>query len=221
MDDLKGEGRIGAAQVLAMLVGTLAVGYFVLWACAPTANLTPSTHIAKGKKNIELGASVLTQTLAGKNANNVPPGRTLSTIEPPIYPDGYLNVRHREEKYTIGAVAFAGDSSLFGVGSLFEAHLIDNGEMTLSLGAEAGFLWAAISLPITYKLTDDAMIFTRPFLRLGLVGLQLPVGLLVNLNDGLSLALSASTDFLLTDFDLDPKLEPFGFRFGLHLGQTF
>ena len=165
----------------------MTISLLALWAllaCAPAALGPPPVPFAEGQQ-LQLGASL-----------------TGGSLLPPTQEQGcglalgctggsagfwVGGARGRAE---LGVVGFAGNTSLFGGGVYGRYWYIDEPSYRIGGELQAGFLWAAASIPAARRISPSVWVWTAPSAGLRYFSLlRLPVGLATQ--QGEHLALSA------------------------------
>ncbi len=148
--------RLGRAA--SACAGALGVAYFVLWACAPTTAFAPAT--APGGSEIGVGLSATT--------NRLDDGEDLSALSAalPSALDGQVWFNRRFDTVSVGLTFFAGETSVVGVGFHLRAHAFEVDDL-------------ALAVPTHLRLSDATLLYANPSIGMRIVGVQLPVGVLV------------------------------------------
>ncbi|GDX78391.1 hypothetical protein LBMAG42_02020 [Deltaproteobacteria bacterium] len=160
----------------------LAVGlsaYFALWACAPAASMRPPTLDLDAPHEIGLAGVATT--------NN---GATFA-------PDAQLWYEQRVgKKFSVGGTLFGGATGLVGVGALGRWHAVELDRFRLGVDFEGGFLYAAVGVPMAYRLLGDWWLYTSPSAGLRMNGLaRLPVGTQFGIGEHVRISVEGGVDF--------------------------
>lgn len=95
-------------------------------------------------------------------------------------------------RLTVSAIG-AFDVNAFAIGGAIRFNWVRGDRTALGVEAEAGFAWAAVSVPLAFRLFDETWIYTAP--RLGNFGvdplLSLPAGVSARMIDGFILRAEA------------------------------
>lgn len=172
-----------------MILGAIAVSYFVFWACAPPSVVAPMTPMAD-PRGWDLGGSLS----AGGSMRTVGvydsgPGET-GGIE-------YELVDERREVaqtyggqvwgvYDAGRVAIGGTLGAAAVldegggvhgGVMVRPTLLERDDLMVGLDVQLGWLWGSLGVPISVRATDRVWVYTDPSLGLRYTGLvNVPLG---------------------------------------------
>jgi hypothetical protein len=144
-----------------MLVGaicTLAVAYFALWACAPTMTLPPPVPFARNETG-EYSATLAASALGYYN----PVG-----VETQF---GYT--WNRSGLPDFGLQAYAGTNTNLGLGLSLRQLFRPSERFAWGLAAQAGWLYATASVPLSYRLGEHSWVWLQPSLGLDMTG---PIG---------------------------------------------
>lgn len=173
--------------ILKLLIG-LMVGYFVLWACAPMSSGPPPVPLAAPPE----GAKAWDHAGRIGAATHVAVGPPLADSERELgYGVGTTLWAGRSlgERGEIGAVGdltlvaqlgYVGNwtpiSSAGGVYLRTDLH--KNPNVVVGVSASGGWLWGAVGVPMGWRMTDRAWLYTHPEVGLDILGLgHVPLGL--------------------------------------------
>jgi hypothetical protein len=169
---------------------TLCALYFVLWACGPALSGPPPVPMAEGRTD-ELG---LAPHVGLAWSTQMAP---TTRCEDPLIslcagPSGQLWYRHRFEHFDLGGTLFGGRPTLLGGGALFRWRFYEKPAMNVALQADAGLLWGALGVPVSWALSDRTWLTLHPQMALKTwAPLRLGAGLTHTTNQGLLLGLEA------------------------------
>lgn len=141
--------RVPPRRAVAVAIGTLAVAYFVFWACAPTATLPPPVPFAADEK----GEFSLGVVAGGPNEiAAVVPGAQFSYTW------------HFEPGVDLGLHAWAGLHGMVGAGINLRWLPNPKRKFAIGLAGQGGWLYANAGLPMSWRVGKNTWIWTQPTL---------------------------------------------------------
>lgn len=154
---------------------------FLLAGCAPMMTAPPAMPFEAGN-TIEFGAS-------GNGAYRLLDAKTAAERDPEIHGNAQFWYRSQSptfENEEHGFLFQAGTSSFLSGGAYKRTTLKNEpGRFYIAHQIEGGWLWAGVSLPMAFSVTDNFWISTQPSLRYTFIGLvQAPLGLHLKMRNG-------------------------------------
>lgn len=161
--------------------------YYALWACAPAATLRPMTLDLEEPNEFGFGA-----TVAVPGTADVTCGTLLGACGTGM--NAQLWYQHRfSKRFSFGGTIFGGQTSYFGGGAQARLHWVETDRFRFGTDFEAGFLWTAVGVPLSFRLVDDLWVYTNPSVGYRVVQpARLPVGVAWGVTDTFWLQAEAS-----------------------------
>ncbi len=195
-------------EKIAAALSTLAVAYFVFWACGPTASFVPFNP----PNTNEIGAGI---SLTNNTPVEVFDNRHNDPDQTHIRYDGQVWAEQRGTLFSVGLTVFFGELQLFGLGGYARWHAIDNDVASMGLELQMGAMWVALSVPTAFHINDTTSIYTNPSLGLRFTHLYLPLGVVHDVGGGNIYGMAGLESTLA---DEEWSLMPKKWRLGLGAG---
>jgi hypothetical protein len=154
---------------------------FLLSGCAPMMTALLVMPFEAGNTR-EFGAS-------GNGLYQLLDAKTASTRNPETHANAQFWYRSQSPTFETEEYGYsfaAGTSSLLSGGAYKRTTLKNEpGRFYIAHQIEGGWLWAGVSLPMAFSVTDNFWISTQPSLRYTFIGLvQVPLGFHLNMKNG-------------------------------------
>lgn len=186
--------RMTVARVL------LAAAYMSPCGCFPNAAMRPPTPMVGGACD-EVGIAAVGGAWFQAGSEEVYPGCEGDDCGGP-YTDALAEIEgwyyHSFGSWDLGAIAFAGATSVGGGGLLIRSHSEDSSRIRSALEVQLGWLWASIGVPVAVELTSDDWLYFAPRMWTGwsILSAGLPVGVSTKLTSTSALLLEAGVERL-------------------------
>ncbi|MCB9761037.1 MAG: hypothetical protein H6739_14455 [Alphaproteobacteria bacterium] len=166
--------KLGEVVAQGLMAG--AIGYFVLWACAPPTAMPPPMPSAEG------------HTWSG----GVAAIGGVTGFQEPALGAHLWGHRRLGERVDLGLTAFGGYPYMFGGGAYTRVGFVMKPNLYVGGQVSAGYLYAYGSVPISYGITDRIWVYTNPAVGVSFIGLaHIPVGVSAGLTEHLNLNVEA------------------------------